>query len=62
MMREGEGTEGEEKRHECRMNGDLMNTVSFSQTLWIVYTRITEAIYTLDGIGERGRRWVTHVT
>lgn len=32
-----------------------MNTMSFSETLWIIYTRITEPKYTTDGMRDRER-------
>lgn len=60
-MREGEGTEGEEKRHECRMNGDLMNTESFSTNFMdCIHKNYRGNIHIRWH--RRERRWVTHVT
>lgn len=44
----------EERRMNPRAN-EHHNTMSFSESLWIIYTRITEPKYTVDGMGEK--RW-----
>lgn len=53
-----EDAERKEEWNTVRVKAHHMNTMNFSETLWIIYTRITEPKYTTDGMGrQRENKW-----
>lgn len=55
-MSKREKCEDAEEEEEWNTPRELMKTISFSESLWIIYTRITEPKYTIDAWERMGER------